>query len=71
MPKYKSLLIGAEVVTAGRMRKCYHDPDHSISKGDLCLEVREGLGRKGYCVECATEMIRLATLELNALSQAM
>jgi hypothetical protein len=69
MAKYKSLLISPEVVTAGRLRKCYHNPDHSISKGEVCLEVREGLGHKGYCAECALEMIRLAGEKLKELSK--
>ncbi len=71
MARYKSLLIGAEVVVAGRTRKCYHDSDHSISKGESCLEVREGLARKGYCTNCAVEMIRLAIAELGELSRAL
>jgi hypothetical protein len=56
MPKFKSLFVGYRVVFAGKKRKCYHNANHQIAKGDIVLEVRENLGWKGYCNECAIEM---------------
>jgi len=60
MPKHKNLIVSAEVVTAGRKRKCYHASSHIITKGDPCLEVKDGMALKGYCAECADVMIRNA-----------
>lgn len=65
MPKYKSLLVGLQWVEAGRSRKCYHSPSHTISKGDRVLEVRVKLGWQGYCEACAHEMIRVALSDLQ------
>lgn len=67
MPRYKSILVGCEFVTAGRARKCYHNPNHRIAMGDMVLEVKVGLGCKGYCLSCAREMLRLADDELAKL----
>ena len=67
MPKHKSLTISARVVLAGRLRKCHHVPRHRIHKGELCLEVRDGMAWKGYCVPCAGVMIQTARSTLFAL----
>jgi hypothetical protein len=53
MAKYKSLLIGWEVVHAGRARKCYHSKKHEVRKGDVVLEVKVNMADQGYCIECA------------------
>ena len=47
MAKYKGLLIGWQVVNAGKARKCYHSPKHKVQKGDRVLEVAAGLGMHG------------------------
>ena len=65
MPRFKSLLKSHEIVEAGRMRKCYHDPKHQIGKGDLCLEITEGLTVRGYCRQCAVEMVDHAAAALG------
>jgi hypothetical protein len=56
VPRHKSLLVPVTLVRAGRLRKCYHDPRHQIRKGDACLEVKENLSAKGYCLACADRM---------------
>jgi hypothetical protein len=59
MPRYKSLLVPFNWEKAGRARKCYHNPNHQVQKGDLVLEVKVQLSQHGYCEECGREMIRL------------
>lgn len=71
MAKFKSILENIEVVTAGRQRRCYHSRGHSIQKGDICLEVRDGQARKGYCVECGRRMIVLARGHLETVLQEL
>jgi hypothetical protein len=67
MPKHKSLLVGSRWVNAHRARKCYHSPEHVISKGDHVLEVRVKLGWQGYCEVCGREMIHVALGDLQNL----
>ncbi len=67
MPKHKRLIVSAKVVTAGRKRKCYHVPSHIILKGESCLEVKDKMAVKGYCVVCAEIMIRNALEPLGQL----
>lgn len=71
MPRHKSLLVTANLVEAGRRRKCYHDPTHQIQKGEVCLEVRAGLGSKGYCLTCARAMHAEASRRLEELGIAL
>jgi hypothetical protein len=71
VPKHKSLTISAEVVPAGRKRKCYHAQKHVIVKGDLCLEVKDGMALKGYCVPCAIAMIEAARSRLDEFRSAL
>jgi hypothetical protein len=71
VPKHKSLTIFAEVVAAGRKRKCYHASTHAIKKGDRCLEVKDGMAIKGYCVPCAIAMIEAAGNKLDELKSAL
>lgn len=68
MARVKSLVIGASVVEAGRLRKCYHDKKHKISKGERCLEVREGLALKGYCLACAKQMVKEAKCRIDEIN---
>jgi hypothetical protein len=65
--KLKSVTIGHRVVPAGRKRKCYHDKKHQIVKGEFCLEVREHIGWKGYCIECGVAMVNEGAAKLDAL----
>jgi hypothetical protein len=67
MPKYKTLLVHSEWVIAGKKRKCYHHPSHSISRGDDVLEVAEGMGKQGYCASCGEMMITSALSQLRQM----
>ena len=67
MGKHKRVLSGLRVVEAGRLRKCYHHKNHQITKGEACLEVKEAMSWKGYCVECARTMLNNGKGELDAL----
>lgn len=71
MAKFKSLTVGQRLATAGRQRKCYHSAKHNISKGDGCLETRDGMAWKGYCIECGIEMVNQAIQELQELHSAL
>jgi hypothetical protein len=57
MPKHKSLTVSARIVIAGRKRKCYFSKAHFLEKGDVCLEVRDGMSWKGYCAACGVAMV--------------
>ena len=67
MPAYKNLLIKAQWVIAGRVRKCYHDEEHRIVKGDNVLEAADGMGMNGYCEDCGQKMIAAAKQRLDEL----
>jgi len=68
MPAHKSLLVKSKWKTAGRRRKCYHDPKHSILKGDDVLEVAVGMGSpQGYCRACGQAMVSIAMSRLQTL----
>jgi hypothetical protein len=67
MAVYKSLVVPARWVEAGRSRKCYHSPKHEVCKGDRVLEVKVKLAWYGYCEACAKEMLRSAISELTTL----
>ena len=69
--RFKSMIIASRVVFAGRRRKCYHAKGHVVSKGDICLEVKEGIGWKGYCQLCAAEMISEGVSLLAGLQSAI
>ena len=71
MAKYKELLLSTRIVEAGRKRKCYHSRKHEIQKGELCFEVKEGIGWKGYCAECAEAMIAQADRNLKDVHRAV
>jgi len=71
MPRHKQLVGSARVVLASRQRKCYHAPKHSIAKGDICLEVRDGMNWKGYCRACAEEMLQIADTKISELRQQL
>jgi len=66
MARHRSVLIPFRWVEAGRVRKCYHDPDHEIVKGDRVLEVKVKLAWFGYCQSCGQEMLRAAIATLQS-----
>lgn len=70
MAKYKSILKSCEAVVAGKKRKCYHSVSHEISKGDIVLEIKDGIyAVSAYCRECAMEMIRKSCVDLEKLEE--
>jgi len=68
MPAHKSLLVKSGWKTASRKRKCYHDPKHSIAKGEDVLEVAVGMGGvQGYCRTCGQTMVANAISRLQQM----
>lgn len=56
--RIRDLLVGVEVRTAGRRRKCGRNKNHQILMGEACLVVkRQGRGEKAYCRLCASEIL--------------
>ena len=71
MPKYKSLLVGHEVVNAGKARNCRHNGNHRIVKGEVLLHVRDGIAWRGYCGQCVSEMVRQARMALDEIERRL
>jgi hypothetical protein len=71
MPAFKQLIVTSKVKGAGKLRKCQHNKAHIIVKGEFVLEVKEGLYSKGYCRQCAAEMVHAAKARLTELERAI
>ena len=71
MPRHKSLVVSAEVVVAGRRRKCYHSSEHTILKGERCLVVKDKMAKKGYCRQCAATMLQNADREIAEICNTL
>lgn len=72
MPRIRDILVHVAVESAVKKRKCHRSGGkHGVRAGAVCLVVREGLGRKNYCDECASPILALATRRLNELRQAL
>ena len=69
MPAIKDVLKHVSTEVAGKRRKCYRHPTkHIISKGELCLVVKDGSQRKStYCLSCSREILELAQSQLDDL----
>ncbi len=68
MARRKQLVVSSEVKLAKRLRPCHHNKKgHQIKKGEVVLEVRHGMGTKGYCLPCAREMLTAAEETLQGL----
>lgn len=68
MAKFKSVLKKVELKAAGKKRKCYHNKDHTINKGEAVLEVTDGMFKiSGYCLECALKMIEKTNDKMREL----
>ena len=69
MPAVKDVLRHISTQTAGRRRKCSRHPTkHVISKGKLCLVVKDGPQKQStYCMVCAQEILELAQTRLSDL----
>lgn len=64
--RIRDLLVGVDVRTAGRRRKCGRNKNHQIPKGEACLVVkREGRGEKAYCKSCAAELLEVVDNRLT------
>ncbi|MBI5738862.1 MAG: hypothetical protein HY997_23620 [Mycolicibacterium neoaurum] len=70
MPAVKDVLRHLTTEVAGKKRKCYRHPTkHVISKGELCLVVKDGpQDQSTYCLICAREILELARVRLSDLT---
>jgi hypothetical protein len=72
MPRIRDILVHVSVEPAVKKRKCHRSGGkHGVRAGAMCLVVREGLGRKNYCHECAPPILALAGRRLNDLREAL
>ena len=70
MARPRSILHRVEVRPAGRLSHCARNRRHEIRKGEPRFVIRDpgpAGGEKGYCVECATEMLGAAEARLVEL----
>lgn len=65
----KSLVIRAEVDTAGKAHNCQASARHRIEKGDVRLKVRKGRSWEHYCLACAQKIIGLDIARLTELQK--
>ena len=70
MAAVKDVLRNVRTEVAGRRRKCYRHPKkHVISKGDVCLVVKDGPQKQStYCLVCARDILDVALQRVEALS---
>jgi hypothetical protein len=74
MARTRSLLLRVEVRPAGRLARCAHNRSHEIRKGELRFVVRDpgpAGGEKGYCAECAADMLGASEEQLRELRAAL
>jgi hypothetical protein len=74
MSQTKDILKHVLVETAAVQRKCYHKPKlHSISKGELCLVVKDTSSRakRNYCTVCADEIVKLGESKISAMKRSL
>lgn len=71
MPKVRDILVHVTVEEAVRKRKCHRSGAHCVAAGEVCLVVREDLGHKQYCRECAAPILDLAAARLSEIRKAM
>jgi hypothetical protein len=70
MAKYKSIIKKYIVKPAGGKRKCYHDKNHIIKKGEFVIEIYGEIKLEGaYCSQCALEIIKDGIKDLNAIKE--
>ena len=70
MARTRSILLRVEVRPAGRRAHCAHNKKHEIRKGEPRFVVRDSgpAGReKGYCADCAAEMLEASAAQLQEL----
>ena len=74
MARVRSLLHRVEVRPAGRLSHCARNGKHAIRKGEARFVIRDpgpAGGEKGYCRECAIEMLSAADVQLAELRAAL
>jgi hypothetical protein len=71
MPKVRDILVHVTVEEAVRKRKCHRSGAHRVAAGEVCLVVREALGHKQYCRECAAPILDLAAARLAEIRKAV
>ena len=67
-------VVNASVEVAAAKRICHHNrKDHSISKGEACLVVRDPSsgGKKNYCDICGLEILDRAADDLHVLREQL
>lgn len=70
----RTVLLRMRVETAQRTRKCSRSKAHAVRPGERLLLVREpgpAAGEKGYCADCAEEMLAAARTHLHDLHQGL
>lgn len=65
----KSLVIHAEIDTAGRAHNCQANARHRIEKGDVRLKVKNGRSSDHYCLDCAKKIIGRDLAKLSELQK--
>jgi len=63
----KSLIETVRVDVAVHSHNCQANQAHRVSKGDVRLKVRDGLGWAHYCKGCAQKIIDKDIAKLTAL----
>lgn len=74
MARPRSLLHRIEVRPAGRLAHCARNRRHEIRKGEARFVIRDpgpAGGEKGYCRECAREMLGAADVQIAELRAAL
>lgn len=58
---------------AGAKRRCHHDKQHTISKGEACLVIKDQTygGKQNYCASCALAILDLAADDVQTLRDAL
>ena len=72
MSAVRRILKHVSVGEALRRRKCYRNQkEHSITKGEAFLLIKEGQMSKNYCATCAADILDLAKDDLNTLTAGL
>jgi hypothetical protein len=74
MARVRSLLLRIDVRPAGKLSRCSHNKKHAIPKGELRFIVKDqgpAGGEKGYCVDCAAEMLDASEAQLEELRKSL
>jgi hypothetical protein len=74
MARPRSLLYRIEVRPAGRLSHCARNRKHEITKGEPRFVIRDpgpAGGEKGYCRDCAVEMLSAAEVQLAELRASL